>query len=312
MATAAITVDLDTTKHYRAIHGLPDVDTHSTLDAAYDCGVARLLELFAEFDIPATLFVIGEDVDAHPSHRALLTRAHAAGHELGNHTHTHPYNLRELGAARITEELELAERAIASVTGAAPVGFRTPGYNVDDALFALVEERGYLYDSSIFPCPAYYLAKAGVMSYLRLRGTPSGSAMVPARTQVAPTSAYKPSRASIAARGLRSQRMWEVPMCVVPGARLPVIGTSLAMMGWAGFKGIYPALELRYRSLLQLEFHAIDFMDASDPGVQALVEHQPDLRIPWHHKRELFSRIFERVARRYEFDTLANALNKMG
>lgn len=46
-----------------------------------------LLTLLKEEDVVATFFLIGADVDAHPAEtRAII----AAGHEIGNHTYTHP------------------------------------------------------------------------------------------------------------------------------------------------------------------------------------------------------------------------------
>ena len=35
--------------------------------------------------------------------------------------------------------------------GVRPVGFRAPGYAIDETVYTLLEERGYLYDSSLLP-----------------------------------------------------------------------------------------------------------------------------------------------------------------
>lgn len=304
---AAITVDLDTSHHYRAIHGLPD-QGQAASDPTYALGVARLLDLFEEHGIRATLFVIGQDTE-HEAHRALLERAHHAGHELGNHTYSHHYDLRTRDEDEIHRDIGRGEDAIERITGAAPVGFRTPGYNIDPWLFHLVAERGYLYDSSVFPCPPYYVAKGLVMSWLALRGQPSRSAMTDPATLLAPIHPYRPARGSI----WRAQREhlptsshtpWEVPMCLVPGLRFPLIGTSLHLVKANGFKGLMPLLRRAYPQLLQLEFHAIDFMDSRDAGMQELASHQPDLAIPWEVKRARYAEIFQSIAQHYQFDTL--------
>lgn len=307
---ASITVDLDTSHYYRAIHGLPDRG-RAEVDGTYSVGVKRLLDLFDEHKIPATLFVIGQDVER-DAHRELLVRAHESGHELANHTYFHRYDLRTHSEEVILDDLQRGEDALARITGAAPLGFRTPGYNIDDWLFHLIEERGYVYDSSIFPCPPYYVAKGLVMGMLKLRGNPSRSAMTPPATLLAPITPYRPARGSLWQKDANSTRPWQVPMALVPGLRFPLIGTSLHLVKARGFASLMPLLKRAHPNLFQLEFHSIDFMDSTDEGVEDLVAHQPDLRIPWEIKRERYSAIFDTLAAHYRFDTLLNGVGALG
>lgn len=304
---ACVTVDLDTLGCYRDIHGLDPIDATHRGDPAYRIGVRRLLDLCRAAGIRATLFVIGRDV-AHPAHAALLAEAGEAGFELGNHTFSHFYDLPERDAATRSAEFARAEEAIAEVWGCAPVGFRAPGYHLDDTIVALCAERGYLYDSSVFACPPYYLAKGAIMAWQALRGRPSRSAMVPAQTLLAPLHSYRPSRQGFWRADATSDLPVEVPMCVVPGVRFPVIGTSLHLMGRSGFDLALPLLERTYPKILQLEFHAIDFMDAEDVADPALVDVQPDLRVPWADKRALYSHVFGRLRETYAFGTLETAV----
>lgn len=305
--SACVTVDLDTTRFYRDIHGLPARHTTGP-DATYTLGVQRLLALFAQCGIRSTLFVIGEDVEPH---LAMLKRAHKQGHELGNHTYHHRYDLRAQTHATICQDIERGEEALARITGKPPRGFRTPGYNIDAQIFEELERRGYLYDSSVFPCPPYYFAKGAIMAGMALRGKPSRSMMTPAAMMLAPTRAYRPSSSNIWRAHQRSTRMWEVPMCLVPGVRFPLIGTSLHLVGTKGFGALLPLLRRRYRRLLQLEFHAMDFMDSSDEGMQELVGIQPDLKIPWAEKRARYMEIFGMISQHYAFMTLAEAVRRL-
>ena len=309
---ASITVDLDTSHHYRAIHGLPDRG-RAELDGTYAIGVRRLLDLFHELEIPSTLFVIGQDVEMAP-HRALLEEAHASGHELANHTFYHRYDLRTLSEEAIHRDLLLGEDAIARITGSAPLGFRTPGYNIDAWLFHIIQDRGYVYDSSIFPCPSYYAAKGLVMGYLKWAGKPSRSAMTSPKTLLAPITPYKPARGSIWRQGELSdagETPWQVPMGLIPGVRFPLIGTSLHMVGAPAFEALRPLLRRAYPDLFQLEFHSIDFMDSTDEGVDDLVDHQPDLRIPWEVKRDRYASILESIGKDYRFDTLLHGVQQL-
>lgn len=58
-----------------------------TLDDGPAPGTAKLLDLFAARNVTATFFVLGENAAAHP---ALVRRMAREGHEVGNHSWTHP------------------------------------------------------------------------------------------------------------------------------------------------------------------------------------------------------------------------------
>lgn len=304
---ASLTVDLDTLACYRDIHGLEPGSTDGP-DAAYTVGVRRLLDFFEAARVPATLFVIGRDV-AQPEHAALLEEAVERGFELANHTYSHYYDLPGRTAGRQNIEIARGEEAIESVAGQTPVGFRAPGYNVTAQILTILEERGYLYDSSIFSCPPYYAAKGAIMGFRRLTGRKSRSAMTPAGNLLAPLGPYRPDSEKPWQRDAH-RRLIEVPMCVVPLLSFPIIGTSLHLLGKTGFDMVLPALKSTYDRILQLEFHAIDFMDAEDVDSDALVDAQPDLRVPWRKKRELYAHVIHRLREAYRFATLADAVQR--
>lgn len=309
---ASLTVDLDSLACYREIHGLSPADlAPGDADPAYSVGVRRLLDFFAEFGVASTLFVVGADAER-SAHAALLDEASEAGHELGNHSYSHFYDLprRSLDVQR--EEIARAEAAIARVAGQRPVGYRAPGYNIGSGLLKVLAERDYLYDSSVFACPPYYAAKGAIMGWRRLRARPSRSAMVDPRTLLAPLQPYRPASEQIWRADANSGLPLEVPMCLVPGARFPIIGTSLHLLGKTGFDLMLPVLRRGHPQIFQLEFHAIDFMDAADlggvAGATQLIAAQPDLRISWPQKRELYAHIVARLGECYDFATLRDAV----
>ena len=303
-ASACFTVDLDGLWCYREIHGL-DREARD-IDAAYSVGLRRLLNFLGELDLRATLFVIGRDAE-HPAHAAILADAAAAGHELASHSHAHDYALRHASRGEIRADITRAHDALTALTGSPPVGFRTPGYNVDVRILAVLAELGYRYDSSVFPCPPYWLAKSAVMSWLAARRRPSRSSMTRPDTLFAPLQPYRPDPVAIWRPKPTSRLPLEIPMCVVPGARLPIIGTSLHLLGTPGFAAAYPLLRRAHPRLLNLEFHVIDFMDATDPDVEELARVQPDVRVAWERKRRLYTSIVETVRRDYDFIPMAEA-----
>jgi hypothetical protein len=304
---ACVTVDLDTLQCYRDIHGLEHDMVGHEGDPTYTTGLRRIVELFDDMGIQATLFVIGRDTVV-PRHRDLLKVADDHGHELGNHTYSHLYDLPDRNQSTRRSEIARGEGAIASITGQRPVGFRAPGYNIDAELFNIVRSRQYQYDSSMFPCPPYYLAKSTIMAWQNMRGRPSRSSQIPATNLLAPIDAYQPDRERIWRHNANSDMPAEVPMCLVPGIRFPVIGTSLHLLGPAGFRCVYPSLRNAYPSILNLEFHAIDFIDQTDvPDGQRLTDVQPDLTIPWSRKRDVYTEILNTIRQDYLFTTMSDA-----
>ncbi len=87
-----------------------------------DGGTAAVLEVLERYNVKATFFVVGADVDREP---ATLRRVAAAGHAIGNHSYTHP-NLAYLSATEIASELTKTQDAIARAGVARPTCFRPP------------------------------------------------------------------------------------------------------------------------------------------------------------------------------------------
>lgn len=98
----------------------------------------RLLDVLAARKAKAVFFVLGEQVQRHP---ALLRRIADAGHEIGNHSWSHPWML-PMGRARIAEELDRCQSAIAELTGVAPRLVRPPYGQRDYRFNQLARERG--------------------------------------------------------------------------------------------------------------------------------------------------------------------------
>jgi peptidoglycan/xylan/chitin deacetylase (PgdA/CDA1 family) len=143
-------------------------------------GVPRILELLRSHGIEATFFVPGHTVESFPDETAQII---GAGHELAHHSYAH------IDPSRQTRDDELAdmERAWAALerAGVTPLGFRSPSADLSDSTLELVEELGFLYDSSLM------------------------------------TDDYRPFRPRIGdrvARGVplergREARFWELPLC---------------------------------------------------------------------------------------------------
>jgi len=287
MNRLAVNVDIDDLRLYHGIHGL---DPRDASDAAWELGVPRFLDLFSLLGLKATFFVVASDLDRQIP-RTIASRIVAAGHELASHSWSHPYNLIQLDRDNIEAEISRAEVPIAELRGAPVRGFRAPGYNVSDTVLEILRDRGYTYDSSLFPSPPYYLARTTVIKAMSLMGKRSSSIVGDWRASFGPT---MPSRNEFG--------LWEYPISVIPGIRWPLIGTFVTMMGQFGFNAVLPLLDKM--PFINLEFHAVDLLDKSDPVHRALVRRQGDLRVNFRQKIDLFKQLLKAASHRRQNETL--------
>jgi peptidoglycan-N-acetylglucosamine deacetylase len=82
----------------------------------------RLLDMLKQRNIKATFFLIGQNVAANPD---IVRRILAEGHEIGNHTWTHP-QLSKLSDDRVTTEITKTQEAIKEASGFTPTLLRPP------------------------------------------------------------------------------------------------------------------------------------------------------------------------------------------
>lgn len=302
MKLCAVSVDLDEVPCYHAIHGLP-APADDSAHAVYTRAVPRLGELLTDLGIPATFFVIGRDLAA-PIARSAAQGLARAGHELGNHSQSHRYDLVRLGAEAMRREVREASDALAAVVGHRPVGFRAPGYTITDALLDALAAEGIAYDSSVFPCPAYYGAKTAAIGLIAARGRTSRSIVDSPAVLLCPADPYFPSRPYWRPAPYGSSVV-ELPIGVTRGARLPFIGTALSLLGPSLSRLL--ALQMVGRPLVNLELHGLDLLDLAD-GLGALAPHQPDLKVRVSRKVATLRAVVGALrGAGYEFVTLRDA-----
>jgi peptidoglycan-N-acetylglucosamine deacetylase len=85
-----------------------------------------ILDILRSHGIHATFFIIGANADQNIE---LVQREYAEGHDIGNHTYTHP-NIALVSEERAALELSTTQRIIENALGVSTVLFRPP-YNAD-------------------------------------------------------------------------------------------------------------------------------------------------------------------------------------
>lgn len=97
----------------------------------------QILELLGKYNAKATFFMLGSRVQYYPG---LVREVRDAGHEIGNHTWTHPV-LTKMSAAAIQKEFETTEKAIFNAIGENSTLFRPPYGAINHSVRSLIPRQ---------------------------------------------------------------------------------------------------------------------------------------------------------------------------
>jgi cellulose synthase/poly-beta-1,6-N-acetylglucosamine synthase-like glycosyltransferase/peptidoglycan/xylan/chitin deacetylase (PgdA/CDA1 family)/spore germination protein YaaH len=86
----------------------------------------KILDILKRYNVKGTFFMIGEVAE---DYVGIMQRVYREGHEIGNHTWSHP-DISEISNRQADLELNLTERLFASKLGVQPLYFRPP-YSID-------------------------------------------------------------------------------------------------------------------------------------------------------------------------------------
>ncbi|HUT76686.1 MAG TPA: polysaccharide deacetylase family protein [Polyangia bacterium] len=285
MGLLCVSIDLDEVHCYHGIHGL-EAPAGPVAEAIHRSALPRALRFLDDVGVAGTLFAVGRDAALRPATGELLRAAAGRGHEIANHSLNHRYDLGLLSADEQAREIRGGADAIQQIVGVRPAGFRAPGYNVHLGLLDVVADQGATYDSSVFPCPSYFAARALAIGLKQARGRVSASQLGDPRVLLAPQQPYRLGRDGVWSRG---EGLVELPISVVGPARLPFIGTTLVLAGKV-LAGIL-ARQASSMGFVNLELHGIDFADAEADGLEHLKRFQPDLRLSARRKIAILERV---------------------
>ena len=141
--TVALTFDHDSLSDSIRRGDSPVKFSHA--EFGHNVGVPRILDLLERERIPASWFVPGSTMEIYPEDTDAIL---AGGHELATHGWFH----EDFSALPADEQRAILDRsidAVRRVTGAAPKGFRAPYWALGSETLGLVEDAGFVYDSSL-------------------------------------------------------------------------------------------------------------------------------------------------------------------
>jgi len=199
----ALTIDVEEYFHPEEVRSSTAMDRWSSMPSRVEGQMDRVLELLDQYSVRATFFVLGWVADHHPR---VVRKILAAGHEIGCHSYAHQLVYTQT-RAQFRHDITRAVIAIEDAGGVTPRSYRAPSYSViQESLWALevLAEKGFHYDSSIFPVIHDRYGIPGFTRHPKVVETPSG------------------------------------PITEIPGATVEVIAGSFLPVGGGGYLRLLP------------------------------------------------------------------------
>lgn len=172
-----MTIDVEEYFQVSAFDRIVDRRDWDSLPSRIESNMGRLLDLFEQFGVRATFFVLGWIVERHP---AMVKRIADQGHEIGCHGYDHKLLYRQ-DPDVLRRETRLARRILQDLTGQPVDGYRAASFSIGRrnlwALDVLVES-GFTYDSSLFPIVHDRYGIPGAPRHVHRITTPAGSSIL--------------------------------------------------------------------------------------------------------------------------------------
>ena len=199
----------------------------------------RILGVFDEFGIKASLFTTGEVIHRYPR----LVEKWSTKHEIACHGYYH-VPLHELSDVERESQLEDCCKTHMAVLGGTPKGFRAVMHTIDSAQLGLLEKFGFTYDSSVVP------------SYIPFRKYVGYKGKAPALP-------YHPSQDNYRERG--SLSILEIPNApLVLG--FPLTGTWIRVLGPGLYRGLLAVKKPAFVSLAMHPWDAVEYQGSFSRG----------------------------------------------
>ena len=302
---ASVTIDVDSLSSIYKSQGLKRPGGYTFIE--FRTGLETIQRFFEGYRMKTTLFMVGNDFLHQPNHSAIRSII-LDEHEPANHSMTHPQGFRWLNPEEKGKEIAAMGDICEKVTGVRPVGFRSPGWNIDDNTLPILQRLGYTYDSSVFPTSLMPLMKFAHWASMSGQTKPNRTTMGMWRYMAAPITPYHTSQSSLAQKG--DGGIIEFPVSVTPILRIPFFATLLLFTSNSFYQALYKNIK---RSGLPVHFqmHLSDFVDYSLPELENQMPsthrgaYVPQaLGTPLKKKLEVFKKMMDLMVADYEFITL--------
>ena len=274
-----------------------NVSSSNLQNLIYDESMPKMLDLLGKNDQKATFFIVGKDLELQ-SCKNFCKQAVYMGHEIANHTFSHAVSFYRLSYKEKEYEIKKCDEVISEITNEKVVGFRGPGYYIDDEIVEILVKNDYLYDSSVLPSFAIFMMKAFIT--LKARSTVD--------------KAFGRKRWALASQKIQRlnykndphKLFYEIPISTMPFLRLPIHSTFIYLLG-RRYLSIAEKLMKRFSDRYTCLFHAIDLLDCSS---NLLISKVPSLKWQYEDRLSLVSNMLDNL-KEYEVLTSKDMINRL-
>lgn len=144
MASILITVDVEDWFQVENLRPHFPLERWDSCELRVERNTHALLDLFDEFRVRGTFFILGWIADRCPG---LVREIHVRGHEVASHGYSHRL-CSELSTSELREDLYRSKARLEDITGHPVHGYRSPSFSIAKNIVDLLVENGYRYDSS--------------------------------------------------------------------------------------------------------------------------------------------------------------------
>ena len=136
---------IETSSNITVKHPIYNVQTEEnkiafTMNCAWTADdIEDILETLRCNDVKITFFIVGEWVDKYPE---VVRKIYEEGHEIGNHSNTHPH-VNKLTYDENLQEIEKCSEKIEQITGEKTTLYRAPYGEYNDNVIKASFENGY-------------------------------------------------------------------------------------------------------------------------------------------------------------------------
>ena len=149
---AVLSIDVEDWFHVENLRPSIPRETWGERQLRVDRNVDRMLGLMDQADrVQATFFVLGWVAERCP---AVIRRIAAAGHEIASHGYGHDL-LTSLTPAAFREDVRRSKALLEDLTSAPVRGYRAPSFSITEWAIPVLQEEGFVYDSSVFATIAH-------------------------------------------------------------------------------------------------------------------------------------------------------------
>ena len=132
------------TKRDLPIYCVQKPETEKVVAMSFDAAwgnedTGQLIDIMNKYNVKTTFFVVGGWVDKFPESVKQLSDA---GHEIMNHSDTHPH-MTQISTEKMKEEVQNCDEKIEKITGVKPTLFRAPYGDYNNAVVGAMRDTGH-------------------------------------------------------------------------------------------------------------------------------------------------------------------------